>query len=246
MAKKYHPRQYKRLLIQERDLDIIRYCIDQKFLTVEQIAKKFFNPKKETKHPNQAAYRRVLILQKFKMLSLRPVLTGEKVVVATDIGAGELHKRGVDTLAPVAAVDYRYFEHDRRANDVRITLESSGLVTSWESDRWLKNRFAQGSRVPDAMFKLVNGQYGVLEMEIAKKAKGRYVRIFSDYAAKRYGEVELVFYVCNTMRQLETLAAMTSDYRWIYYALYDQLMRDGAKTTFANMHEHFELGELKG
>jgi len=214
-------------------------------MTVEQIAKKFFSPKSDARHPNQAAYRRVLILQKFKMLSIRPVLTGEKVVVATDIGAGELCTRGIDSLEPVAAVDYRYFEHDRRANDVRITLENNGLVTSWESDRWLKNRFAQ-SRVPDAMFKLANGQCGVLELEIAKKAKGRYERIFEDYAGKRYGDVELVFYVCNTMRQLENLAGMTADYRWIYYALYDQLMRDGMKTTFANTHEHFELGELKG
>lgn len=246
MTKKYHPRQYKRLIIQDRDLDIIRYCIDQKFMTVEQIAKKFFNPKSDARHPNQAAYRRVLILQKFKMLSIRPVLTGEKVVVATEIGAGELGAKGIDSLEPVTAVDYRYFEHDRRASDVRITFEGGGLITAWESDRWLKNRFAQGSRVPDAMFKLANGQCGVLEMEIAKKARGRYKRIFENYASKRYGDVELVFYVCNTMRQLETLATMTANYRLVYYALYDQLMRDGMKTTFANTHEHFELGELKG
>ncbi len=243
---KYHPRQYKRLIFQDRDLDIIRYCIDQKFMTVEQISKRFFNPKSESKYPHQAAYRRVLILQKFKMLSIRSVLTGEKVVVATELGVGELHKRGVDTLEPVASVDYRYFEHDRRANDVRITLENSGLITSWESDRWLKNRFAQGSRVPDGMFKLLNGQCGVLELEIAKKAKARYTRIFDDYAAKRYGDVGLVFYVCNTMRQLENLAEMTTDHRWVYYALYDQMMRDGAKTAFANMHDNFELGDLKG
>jgi hypothetical protein len=244
VKRKYYPRSYKRLYLQQRDVDIIGYCIEQKFLTVEQISKRFFKTTAGSKDPNQAAYKRVLILQKFDMLAIKSLLTGERVVMATEIGAGELAKRRIEALEPVRTVDYRYFEHDRRVNDVRVVLENGGVASEWESDRCLKVRFSTSTRVPDAMFKLANGQAGVLELEIARKAKRRYERIFEDYAGKRYGEVDLVFYVCNTMRQIESLASMTAEYRWVYYALYDQLMRDGLNTMFANMHENFQLKEL--
>ncbi len=40
--KKYYPRAYKRLIVQERDIQMMDYCLDQKFLTVEQVARRFF------------------------------------------------------------------------------------------------------------------------------------------------------------------------------------------------------------
>lgn len=244
MKRKYYPRSYKRLFLQERDVDIICYCIEQKFLTVEQVSDRFFRQKEKSKYPHQSAYKRILILQKFDMLSLKPILTGEKIITATDIGASELDKRGMDRLNPVKSVDYRYYEHDRRVSDVRIAFENLDLVDSWISERYLKSEYTRATRVPDAAFGFKNGQKGALEVEIARKGKKRYEQIFMEYLEKRFGKVDLLFYVCNTLKQLESLAEMTKDYRWVYYALYEQVMKDGAQAVFANTGDHFTLGDL--
>ena len=239
----YHRRAYKRIYLQDRDLQILSYGLEQKFLTVEQVSRRFFHPKETSKNPHQSAYLRTLILQKFGMVALKPLLVGGKVVVTTDRGAGELDSRGRERLEPVATVDYRYFEHDRRVTDVRIALESLNLAHSWRSERYLKSDY-QVSRVPDAVFTLTNGQRVALEVEIARKGKDRYQKILGEYTGGKFGEVNLLFYVCNTYPQLERLSELTKEYRWVYFALYDQLMSEKAETIFANQKEHFCLKEL--
>jgi hypothetical protein len=213
-------------------------------LTVEQVAKRFFPAGEEVKDKEQAGYRRVLTLQKFRMVKLSPILTGAKVVQVTSTGAGELDSRGQERLGTLSEVDYRYYEHDRRVTDVRIVLEKLGLVEAWQSERQLKKIYRQSARVPDAVFKLKNGQRVALEVEIANKGPSRYQTIFEEYARKNFGELDLVFYVCNTLPQLESLAKFAKAYNWFYFALYGDLMEKGADTIFANHSEHFKLREL--
>ena len=127
---------------------------------------------------------------------------------------------------------------------MRIALENMDLVDLWSSERYLKRDYCRATRVPDAVFKLKNNQKGALEVEIARKAKSRYHQIFKEYLEKRFGDVDLLFYVCNTLKQLESLAEITKDYRWVYYAVYEQVINDGSQAVFANINDHFKLSDL--
>lgn len=242
--KSYQPRRYKRILLQERDLRILEYGLEQKFLTIEQITERFFNPGNGTKHRSQAAYRRALILQKFGLVRLMPLQTGGKVVQITAAGAHELTIRRREHLPPAPSVDYRTYEHDRRITDVRILFENLGLISGWLSDRYLKATLHGTTRVPDAIFTLNNGQRVALELELARKGRTRHRRIFSEYLEKRFGDIQLLFFICNTFPQLKSLAQHTSDFKWVYFAQYDQLVRDRDQAVFANQLEQFQLKEL--
>ena len=221
----------------------MNYCLEQRFMTVEQISRRFFRPGEGVKYPLHTAYRRALTLQKFGMIKLVPIITGHKVAQTTELGAGQLDGHGLDRL-PIATQDFRTFEHDRRVTDVRIIFEELGLISSWTSDRQLKSQLVNVRRVPDAIFTLKRGHVVALEVEIARKGKERYRRIFGDYLERRFGDIEILFYVCNTLRQLEGLAELTREYRWVYYAMYEQLIRNEADTVFANKRDDFRLREL--
>ena len=242
--KKYYPRAYKRLLIQERDLQIMDYCLDQKFLTVEQIARRFFRPQEGAKHPLHTAYRRMLTLQRFGMVKLVPYAPGgQKGVQTTELGEQELLNQGLAPL-PVCGINYATAEHDRRVTDVRILFEDLGLLSSWTSDRYLKSERVRVRRVPDAIMRFKKDYQAALEVEIAWKGKERYQEIFSDYRQKKFGEVPFLFYVCNTLEQLKNLAKLTEHYKWVYYVLYEQLVQKGPETVFANKLDEFRLKEL--
>jgi len=241
--KKYYPRAYKRLFLQDRDIEILNYCLEQKFLTLEQVTRRFFRPKEGAKHPLHTAYRRLLTLQKFGMLKLVPWdPSGKKAVQTTKLGEQELKIRGLEPL-PVCEINYATAEHDRRVTDVRIIFEELGLLSSWTSDRSLKSQ-VESRRVPDAIFGLQKGHQVALEVEIAWKGKERYQEIFSSYLRKRFGEIQILFYICNTLQQLRNLAELTKGYKWVYYALYEQLIQKGPETVFANKLDEFRLKEL--
>lgn len=241
--KKYYPRAYKRLIVQERDIQLMDYCLDQKFLTMEQVAKKFFEPKEGAKYPLHTAYRRVLTLQRFGLVKLVAYEPGQKKgVQTTKLGEQELENQGMAPL-PVCNINYATAEHDRRVTDVRILFEELGIVSSWKSDRYLKSQTGS-RRVPDAIFRLKKEHEVALEVEIAWKGKERYEAIFSHYRRKPFGDVKLLFYICNTLEQLKKLAKITEYDRWIYFAMYDQLMRKGAETIFVNQKDQFRLRGL--
>lgn len=240
--KKYYPRAYKRLFLQERDLHFFRYCLEQKFLSINQLAERFFYPKPDTKHKNQAAYRRVLILQKFGLLRIVPLPIHGPVIQVTPAGARELDIRGISHLPPATSVDLRTFEHDRRVTDVRILFDKMRLAAAWQSDRYLKSIFPH--RVPDAIFVLSNGQKVALELEIARKAKDRYKNILKDYLGKSFGSIDLLFYVCHTDAQIHYLSQLTREYRWTYFTRYDELTKMKEQTIFVNQREQFALKEL--
>lgn len=242
--KRYYPRAYKRLFVQERDLEIMNYCLEQRFLTLEQVARRFFKPKEGAKYPLHTAYRRMLTLQKFGMVNLVPYEPGgRRGVQTTDVGVQELQNQGIEPLT-VCGINYATAEHDRRVTDVRIVFENLRLLSSWTSDRRLKRELVRVKRVPDAILGLKKGYRVALEVEIAWKGKERYEGIFSNYRERRFGEVKILFYICNTIQQLKNLAELTETDSWIYYALYEQLMRRQGETVFANKKGQFRLKEL--
>ncbi len=241
--RKYYPKVYKRLFLQDRDVEMMNYCLEQKFLTLEQVAKRFFKSKEGIKYPLHTAYRRVLTLQKFGLVTWFPYEPGgKKGVQTTKLGEEKLKNRGIEPL-PVCGINYATAEHDRRLTDVRIVFEELGLLSAWTSDRFLKSRVTSG-RVPDAIFRFKKGHSVALEVEIAWKGKERYLKIFDEYTDRKFGEVKFLFYICNTVEQIKKLAALTESQPWVYFGLYEQLMRKKGDTAFANKKSQFRLRDL--
>lgn len=81
----------------------------------------------------------------------------------------------------------RTFVHDKIVLHRRIELERSLGATEWISDRKLRSGHGEqfgfsGEFVPDGVFKLPNGEWIALEVEVARKADLVYRRKVERYA----------------------------------------------------------------
>ncbi len=111
----------KRKYVNERDLRILKMCLEQKFMTLKQVGRMFF---KESKNVQKVPLRRLNILMKRGFLkSVRPVVGGEAVYLTTEKGVKILQEHNLSgNLRALPGIDYKTFEHDRLVTDVAITF----------------------------------------------------------------------------------------------------------------------------
>lgn len=87
---------------------------------------------------------------------------------------------------PLFDVDGRIFDHDQRVVQVRIALESSGLIKEWISESQLSEidevkKYLPTEFRPDAIYINPQGQKVAFELEIARKSKDRYHKKIKRY-----------------------------------------------------------------
>jgi DNA-binding Lrp family transcriptional regulator len=131
--------------------------------------------------------------------------------------------------------------HDTKLTDVRLALESSGLVRSWVAEHEIRHKVYQNYGVKRAGEKLIpDGLLGVLwhevneniavELELTGKSSGRYKQIFRQY---KYKESLIgVWYLVptNTLgRQLKTVwqDVVKADSRpYFFWSLVDDVINN--------------------
>lgn len=171
-------------LVAERDAEIIEYCAQMKFVSMPLLIERFFKwtltgalaksdlyAKERIYALAKAGYLQpnisVLCLNRYYSATMKGYQTAQSVMPFRDL------------TRPIIGFDVRTFIHDRELTFIRHELESSGQIQSWISDRRLRMGKASAfyfsnEMIPDAVIKMLNGNFESLELEISTKAKSRY------------------------------------------------------------------------
>lgn len=173
-----------KVVLTERDFEILEFIMDMKFAGVEEVFERFFKitMSKESAKSTEWARKRLCQLEKANFLkSVRSFSESTRYYVTTFKAYYALTQFNPEKFVskPSGGFDQRTFLHDRGVLRARLYLESLRLVNSWLSDRKLKSstELVGGLSVqyiPDAIYVTPTGVRVAFELEIAVKAKSRY------------------------------------------------------------------------
>lgn len=197
--------------ITSRDLDILEFILEMKFLTIEDIHSKFF---KYTKQGDQSfclrwARERVANLVKSEFLLAVKNICHKTLYVVTQKGYFYARNSRTDRYfaRPLPSIDGRTYTHDQKIIQIRLYLEEVGLVSNWISERKLSEleefrKILPTEFRPDAIYITPDGKKIAFELEIARKSKERYqqkikkyIQLITEYANAPV--FEQVHYVCE-------------------------------------------------
>jgi hypothetical protein len=199
-------------ILTKRDLEIIVFCLEMKFSTIEQLHAKFFKVLNEEgiSLSDRWARERISKLKKFGYLKDQKVYsTGKNLILATQKGyfVANIDPKFDNLPRPLSSVDFRQFDHDRSVTDCRLLLEDSKKVTSWLSERSMqsapifKEAFGEET-VADGLYIDSSGGATFFELDLTQKSKDRYKRKIRKYVnllrsnSAAFGELKRVHFVC--------------------------------------------------
>jgi hypothetical protein len=186
----------KNIILQDRDYEMLKYILEQKFLSREQLEKWFYKIQ---------SYKRLLELTFSGYLKKEPVVLSSKDhFLITDLGVTALLERGVNGIRPARSIDIRFYYHNKTLTDIRLLFESIGLARDWKTERALKSeggyeatlKKSKGDdrvKVPDGAFLSPSGKSIVLELELTPKVSDLYKEILKGYLKNQ--KIDRVFYI---------------------------------------------------
>ena len=175
------------MILTKRDLEVVRFVLNMKFATIDDIHRKFFRNKQDGTVSESLWYAR----ERLRDLVAEGFLSTERYrfenkcyYVGTKYGYKAVLGLMITddmTAKPIHRIDVRTFDHDRKVMQVRLFLEEHEKVTKWQSDRQLKMLYTdhyslRGNRdsAPDGLYYDAEGRLIAFEYEIAQKSKKRY------------------------------------------------------------------------
>ena len=226
------------MLITKRDLLILWICLQQKFMTLLQIAKMFFP---ESEDIFQRPMKRVRILVGAGYLRTEILkITGQRLYVVTPKGVELLKKHGLSGgLRAVKEIDHRSFEHDQSVTDVRIVFERLLTIKDWIPERVLKKSHAR-KKVPDGIVTYHGVQY-VIEVERSLKNKRTYERILMNACITDYPEA-VILYIMENKTDKEWLMRQAEGWERIYFTTLKELLKMEWVVEFENAKGWIEFG----
>ena len=155
-----------------------------KFSDLGGIHQKFFlqlQSGKKSKSDWWARERLGLLKRHGFLVSKRISFSGTSYFLATELAHTALSSLRPERsfVHPLAEIDVRTFEHDRRVVQARLRLENAGRATNWHSERRLKSASVLTSGLPrayqpDAIYWNRNGEPVAFELELSSKTRDRY------------------------------------------------------------------------
>ena len=192
--------------LQPRDYEIMRFILEQKFCSLESIYFRFFDVRETQAEPlpknlwttrqRLAKLRGIALIKTEKVPS-----SGCAHFLLTPFGHKILTTQVKDAvlIRPAKQIDFSLYEHDTRVTMIRALTESKGKCRAWYSEKWLKAsailiddkhkfHFAKDLR-PDAFLINSKNEKIALELEVARKARGRIeekIRLYDDLLEEGY------------------------------------------------------------
>jgi hypothetical protein len=211
--------KWQRVALSERDLELLRWANEQKFLTFDQVAKWFPegapNPHcRQTSSPTPGTLRRrarpgswyvrerLRKLVRFDVLRRVPIFTEPAAALLPgrtgfDLLEGAGQARGLSRLE---AIDWKNFVHDRTATDLRWLFEKQ-FGAGWQAERVLRREL--GLRNPPDAIAHLGGQTIAIEVELNRKNLERYLSIVQRYMGWADPKIDQVLYIVPTKVELE-------------------------------------------
>lgn len=162
----------KNIEITKRDLGIIGFCLDMKFVDIESLHAMFFTGAGETMF---GARKRIYNLEQTGYLRSMLLRRGstKKYYLATRRGHSELVRSYPENIIPnpIKSAKVHVIDHDLGVLDCRVQLEKQGRATLWHSERRIKTQLEAGlgtikrEFMPDGIFTSRQGFVCALEFE---------------------------------------------------------------------------------
>jgi hypothetical protein len=234
------------MIITERDTEILKMCLEQKFLLLRHIAKKFFP---ESLSMYKVPARRVnLLMRQGYLRAVKPRVGHDTLYLTTAKGVKHLKRLDLSNgLRPLDGVDLKIYEHDVWVTDARIILERSpGLI--WTPERVLKHK-TERKKVPDGLAADGRENSFVIEIERTLKSKRYYERVLIDTWVKNEG-ISAFLYLVGKKSMVEWFKKLECCPECFYFATMEDLLRREGNTLFVNkknstliLNEHVESDE---
>jgi len=201
------------MIVKSRDVSILKMCVEQKFMTLEQISKMFF-PSSE--NVLQVPMKRVRILVNAGFLKSVKLRVNEKrLYVATSEAVSLLRSRRLSGgLGPIKELNDKTWEHDEKVTDIRIIFEKLFGFPNWTSERILEQKNV-GKKVPDGIAWDKQDQF-IIEVERHLKNKRYYERVF--FQMFQEYQKNTVLYILENESDLKWLMAQAKDWDMIYFS----------------------------
>ena len=239
------------MIIQERDLKVLKYIFENRVTTLEQIRKLAFTDRRKT-----VFYRRILKLADEGYIVRTPVIA-ENNRSYWNCSPNEKGLRPVSDSWPFE-IDKPLFKsespaHDIRLGDIRFKLEMLERFESFypenllQSSKELANHYLYEDLIgqqPDGALNLLLPNGGsrlfALEFELNKKAPERYQKKLSGYY--KTDGIDGVIYICSKQDLIDRIAKVDSDIRGrdrsiLYFALEQDVLSNSEKITFHHQQD---------
>jgi hypothetical protein len=206
--------------ITARDIGILRWIMEQKVITEEQIRKVFWKDKLKD---DREAYRRLSKLKEAGYLKTNTTgLYQRAIYLITRKGLKELKASDPKTaLKELSDKGYSSYIHDLIITDLRILFEELGF-THWISRRMLRKE-RKLMRTPDALI-YSNGKHFAIEYGPSKKSKASYKKIFLSYELSN--QIDKVIYIVDTKEHLKKIAKYGCIYHRLHFVTLEDIKRN--------------------
>lgn len=226
-------KKLRKVFLTDRDLEIINFILDMKFLSVQNVFEKFFkitNSGTPARSDEWAVSRLQQLAKGGFLKSVHSFSEKEKYYIGTQKGYYAVRDARImtDVMKPIQAIDHRTFYHDRFIVQARIMLENRMAASCWVSDKQLRsNKELAGGlsshNVPDGVYTNEFGKRIAFELEYSKKSQEDYRKKIKKYLSimrspdPNVRVFEKVLYVCEK----ESIAKFLSGETRIYGDLFE-------------------------
>lgn len=211
--------QREGIRLTKRDLEVLRFVLEMKFVSIDEIYERFFKVKMngEISKSNWWARDRVYQLKKQGFLRAVSFYTEARSFYVATSKAYHLLRESYSfeqICFPSSSIEIRTFRHDWLVTKCRLELEKKRGISSWVSEKVLKSEEGLLSGLPkkympDAIYSNSFGEKVAFELELATKAKARYqqkVRLYSKLMRQNETKSSKGFGKCLYVCQKDSVA----------------------------------------
>lgn len=212
--------------ITERDIEILKFCHEQKYMTLDQITRGFFpGTRNKYKVPLRCINR---LMRRGLLRSCKRGIGIPALYLAGMEGVRLLERENRIGLPYIKAVDWEKCERDLWVTDVRLVFEKSGF--KWTPGRILKGhnphkKFSDGKAE-------IRGHVFSVEVESRQIKHDKYQWIFGKRCRDR--QEERILYVVGDEKAKAERLRQAKDYKRIYFVSVDELRILEGAAVFVN------------
>lgn len=227
------------IVLTERDIQVMKYLNEHKFMTAGQIYDMFWPDSKDS--AGAGRHRLVKLETSGYVRKIYGTAKTPMLFLVTKKAIDVLKEKGWDfDLREVKEIDENTVEHNLKLFNIRKVFERLG-VCDWQTERVFRSLETTRGWYPDAVFRLKKYLFAV-ELENTFRSKPIYEQKFKWY--EKAPEFRAVFYVLNWPFVKSWLMDFESTLAKIGFVIYDDLIKSGSKAVIENKTGKMTLGIL--
>lgn len=213
-----------------RDLALLQFCLEQKFMTLDQIARMFFPENGNVFNWPMKCVRK--LVNEGLLEAEKPGFCEHTLYRVTRKGVRFLKRHGLaNGLGAIKQIDTRTWAHDFWVTDVRIIFHWKLGLKHWKAERMLKQE--QDGKVPDGIVSFQDTDL-IIEVERTLKKKKYYRKALLETCIRQFKDGEIILYIMANETDKQWLMKQAGGWVRIYFATITDLREIKDSMTFIN------------